>query len=253
MADSVQPRFIRLDSVASTNTELARIAASMPHATVLATRRQTAGRGQRGNCWESEPDANITLSILLRPSFVSAREQFLVSEMVSVAVVETLRLYIPEQFEVSVKWPNDIYVGDKKICGILIENVISGLSIERSIAGIGLNVNQEHFLSDAPNPVSLFNIIGEQTSLDEMEMTLCRSVIDTVASYDYPAEFARLHSRYCSMLWRRDGLYPYRDAATGDIFMASIGSVAPSGHISLVDSSGATRIYAFKEVVALLE
>ena len=128
----------------------------LPHATVVSTYNQTAGRGQRGNSWESEPHKNLTFSVLLKPQHIIAREQFYISEIVSVAIVNTLRKYIIDQ-PIAIKWPNDIYVNDDKICGILIENTLSGYSISQSIAGIGININQQTFLSNAPNPISLIH------------------------------------------------------------------------------------------------
>ncbi|MDE6431375.1 MAG: biotin--[acetyl-CoA-carboxylase] ligase, partial [Duncaniella sp.] len=120
----------------------------------VSARRQTAGRGQRGNSWESAPGKNITMSILLRPEGLHPSRQFVISRAVSLAITGVLRRYMPAS-AVRVKWPNDIYVDDRKICGILIENVISSASIRQSVVGIGINVNQRRFLSDAPNPVSM--------------------------------------------------------------------------------------------------
>ena len=117
---------IHLESVGSTNTYLAGRAVDLPHATVVSTYCQTAGRGQRGNSWESEPNKNLSFSVLLRPQNIIARQQFYLSEAVSVAIVKTLKRYISNH-RVSIKWPNDIYVDDLKICGILIENTLCGI------------------------------------------------------------------------------------------------------------------------------
>ncbi|MDE5982764.1 MAG: biotin--[acetyl-CoA-carboxylase] ligase, partial [Duncaniella sp.] len=137
------PHIITLPEAGSTNTELAAIAAESPHGTVVTTRCQTAGRGQRGNTWEAAPGRNITMSVLLKPETILAREQFAVSEAVSLAIVTVLRRHLPAEAHVAIKWPNDIYVNDLKICGILIENSLIGNRIGHSIAGIGININQE--------------------------------------------------------------------------------------------------------------
>ena len=124
---------------------------------VIAAYEQTAGRGQRENIWLSEPGKNLTASIVLKHdgtilSRVSADNQFIISEMISKAVVGLLADY---GVDARIKWPNDIYVGDKKICGILIEHTLRGSSIINSIIGVGLNVNQTEFDESLPNPTSL--------------------------------------------------------------------------------------------------
>ncbi|MDE6668417.1 MAG: biotin--[acetyl-CoA-carboxylase] ligase [Muribaculaceae bacterium] len=160
---------ISLDEVSSTNTWLAQHAAELPHLTMVTAARQIAGRGQRGNSWESEPGANLTFSLLIRPEDMPARSQFSISEATALAVTDLLATY---GLTATVKWPNDIYVGDRKICGILIEHAVMGTSIMHSIIGVGLNVNQTRFISDAPNPVSLLQLtvsdFSEQSELSEL-------------------------------------------------------------------------------------
>ena len=143
----------------STNTYLQQLDADrhLPEGYIAYTDTQRAGRGQRGNSWESQPGKNLTFSLLLRPEHIPANQQFLLSQAVSLAATDVLNRYASG---FSIKWPNDIYWEDKKIAGILIENVLSGSTFARSIVGIGLNINQERFISDAPNPVSLFQITG---------------------------------------------------------------------------------------------
>ena len=241
---------IKLDSTGSTNSYLAGRAADFPHATVVSTYVQTAGRGQRGNTWESEPNKNLSFSVLLRPTNIIARQQFYISEAVSVAIVNTLRRYITDH-EVAIKWPNDIYVDDNKICGILIENTLSGINIAQSIAGIGLNINQQKFLSDAPNPISLIHYIGTVTSLDAILDEVTDEIITLFNHYDSTGQFDTLHSTYCSMLWRRKGLHPY-STPDGTLFMAQITNVAPDGILTLTDSNNTPHTFAFKEVQAIL-
>lgn len=241
-----------LQEVTSTNTYMAAHAADMTHGSVVAAHSQIAGRGQRGNTWESQPGMNVTMSMMLHPKEVSAREQFLVSEAVAAGVALTLRRYLGDDAGVCVKWPNDIYVHDRKICGILIENVLAGSSIARSIAGIGLNVNQRQFLSDAPNPVSMFQIAGREFPLDGILDSVRRDILELYERYIATADREGLHRLYTSMLWRRTGMYPYLDTATGNRFTAAIHDVALTGHITLCDTEGTLRRYAFKEVAAIL-
>ena len=182
----MKPTFIRLDTCSSTNSELAAIADSMPAGTVVSCREQSAGRGQRGNSWEAEPGRNLTFSILLRPQLIDASRQFELSMIVSLAIVRSLDSILAQsgcKERCTVKWPNDIYIGDRKVCGILIENALSGLSIDRSIAGIGINVNQLVFRSDAPNPVSLIHLTGIEISVGEMLETVAESIMVDLAAY----------------------------------------------------------------------
>ena len=207
---------------------------------------QTAGRGQRGNSWESEDGKNLMFSFVLYPTFLEARKQFLLSQIASLAVKETLDLYIGD---VSIKWPNDIYWHDKKIAGILIENVLSGSTFSRAIIGMGLNINQKNFYSDAPNPVSLYQITGRtykiEKILDEFTEAFGKRYTDTFTNSS-----DRIHKEYIAALYRNDGVYPFY--SDGNIFHASIADVELDGHLLLSTESGEKKRFAFKEVSFLL-
>lgn len=231
---------ILLPEAGSTNTELAGRADALSHGAVLLTHCQTAGRGQRGNSWEAQPGKNLTFSILLRPEAIEASRQFEISEAVALGVARVLARILPDE-TVSVKWPNDIYVGDRKICGILIENVVSGRFLSRSIAGIGVNVNQREFRSDAPNPVSLFQLTGREFDLDDLLVEIRDEILSLLDS-------GGCHEEFLGRLYRRTGLWPFKDCVRGVDMQAEIVDVAPSGIITLRDSDGIQREYAFKEV-----
>ena len=139
-------------TIDSTNSQANRELADAPHGSVWVADFQTAGRGQRGNKWESKAAENLTFTILLRPAFLHPSQQFLISQIASLGV---LRYLNSKGLEAKIKWPNDIYIGNRKICGMLIENSISADKMSASIVGIGLNLNQREFSSDAPNPTSL--------------------------------------------------------------------------------------------------
>lgn len=246
----MEPVYIKLGTVESTSSYLAEHILDNGHGTVVTTREQTAGRGQRGNSWEAEPGKNLTFSILIKPQHIKASQQFYVSEIISIAIVDILQKHIHGK-KVLIKWPNDIYINDNKICGILIENSLIGNCIDRSIAGIGININQREFLSDAPNPISLVNITGKETNLEIMLDDVCRQILSYFNKYDNASEFSKLHERYCGVLWRRDGLHPYRDCSTGETFYASIANIATNGMLTLHLSDNSRRIYSFKEVTAI--
>lgn len=239
----------RLETTESTNTYVRENLDRLTFPTLVWARSQTAGRGQRGNSWEAEPGKNLTCSVALRPATVPARSQFSVSESVALAVSDIL----DEMWGLpgKVKWPNDIYVADRKIAGILIENAVMGESLLHSVAGIGLNVNQRQFLSDAPNPVSVMQLTGRATPVEEVARRLASAIERRMAQIHTPEGRKRLHVEYMSRLWRGDGkLYPWRDTSDGGLFEAAIQSVAPMGHLTLRLAGGEERTFAFKEVEA---
>lgn len=245
-------RRIHLQEVESTNTWLTAAADRdlLPHGTVVTAHGQTAGRGQRGNTWESAPGANITMSVLLRPEGLPPARQFVISQAVSLAIVRWLDPMLPGH-TVAIKWPNDIYVDDCKICGILIENAITVGTITRSVVGIGLNVNQPRFVSDAPNPVSLHQLTGSIYDIDALAVALADAVMlgvdRALADPVYAGEI--LPQAYFRRLWRGEGRYPYVDHKRGVTMDAEIVSVAPTGHITLREHpSRQLHTFAFKEI-----
>ncbi len=157
-------KILLLEETDSTNIYVSVHADSLDDMTLVAAHSQTAGRGQRGNSWESEPGRNICATLFHRPAGVPARVQFAVSEATALGVADMLAHY---GIEARVKWPNDVYVGDRKICGILIENAVAGCDLLHCRIGIGLNVNQTVFRSDAPNPVSMAMLLGAETPLSD--------------------------------------------------------------------------------------
>ena len=196
---------------------------------------QTAGRGQGTNTWESERGKNLTFSILLHPVDLPANRQFLLSMQVSLAICEALGEHIGD---LSIKWPNDIYWRNAKIAGILIENSLQGSVIRDSIVGVGLNVNQRQFMSDAPNPISLWQICEHETDREQLLKDIL-AALDRLLGQE-------VRERYLSMLYRRKGFHPYVDK--DGAFMAELEDVEDDGHLLLCDDSGGRRRYAFKEV-----
>ncbi len=203
---------------------------------------QTAGRGQTGNGWESEEGKNLLCSIVLPPR----QNLFELNVVVAVAV----RRLLGEEF--AIKWPNDIYWKDKKVAGILIENAMIGNELKYSIAGIGLNVNQTEWKSDAPNPVSLQQITGKTYSIDELMRCLDAEVQKALQE--------DIWEEYKTHLYRKEGLWPFverevsvaptmnADKETEGRFMARIQDVLPTGEIVLLDENNKQRVYHFKQI-----
>ena len=134
---------------------------------IVVTDFQTSGKGQGKNVWQSDEGKNLLFSIALDMSFLKAGNQFFLTQMVSVAMINVLKKYLPEE-SLFIKWPNDIYFKDKKIAGILIKNEIKGMMMGTSIIGIGLNVNQTSFDKNLPNPISMKMITGKDYDLYEL-------------------------------------------------------------------------------------
>jgi BirA family transcriptional regulator, biotin operon repressor / biotin---[acetyl-CoA-carboxylase] ligase len=164
--------------VSSTNTyamELLSNSKPLPEGTVIMAEEQSNGRGQQGSYWESEPGKNLIISLVLYPTFLSADKQFYLSKVISVAITDLIEDIIGER--VNIKWPNDIYYERLKLGGILIENILMGSSIKASVIGIGLNINQELFYSNARNPVSLKNITQQEDfDINSLLEKLCRFI-----------------------------------------------------------------------------
>lgn len=243
-------QIVRVAVCDSTNALLGK-QTDAPHGLLVVADRQTAGRGQRGNSWEAEPGKNLTFSILLRPKTIPACRQFELSMLVALAVAKCVRdalSGVENVPPVTVKWPNDIYIGDMKVCGLLLENTIIGSNIDRCIVGIGLNVNQRKFESDAPNPVSIINYLNKETQLQTLLEAVANAILESVDSYSgAEEEVLQLCKTYKSNLWRGVGEHLFCEPE-GEPFMASIVDVATNGILSL--SNG--RSYAFKEVAFIL-
>lgn len=222
--------------------------------TMVIARRQTAGRGQRGNHWESEDYKNLTFSLHATPSWLHPSQQFAISEAVALATVALLQEY---GIEATVKWPNDIYVNDHKICGILIDHSLQGSEIMRSIISAGLNVNQLEFRSDAPNPVSMLQLMpsgSREFELEQMALRLQQLIYQGVELTRTATGRESLHRLFMDRLYRNDGkLYPYLDMRSGERFEAVITEVGPSGLLTLtLPQTSEIRTYAFKEISFIL-
>lgn len=246
---------------------------------------QTAGRGQRDTVWESEKGKNLTFNIGWHgiPSLSAenrkpanagplrhwpkANEQFLISEVVALAICYTLQDYLSlpathtETPSLAIKWPNDIYYGDRKICGMLLEHKLSGTRIASSIIGIGINVNQMLFatppklsglnLGDGAGllgPVSIAQILGHEVERWEVLEHFIQHLEAGLAQLR-TGDFDGIETAYHSHLYRQCGYHPFRDAE-GD-FLAKLVGVARNGLLTLQREEGFERTYAFKEVAYL--
>lgn len=239
----MEEKIIRLKEIDSTNRFLRELKDEQEDEMVVAVADfQTAGKGQGSHTWESEAGKNLLFSIKVHPCWVPVRQQFLLSMAGAIAIKEALETYVDG---ITLKWPNDVYWNDKKISGTLIETSIDSKGIKTCIFGIGINVNQEAFHSDAPNPVSLRQILGHEVDKDE----LLQKVIEGFRRY-YEllrcADYMDVSGIYHLSLYRRKGFHRYEDA-DGD-FEGAFVEVEDDGHLILHDKQGVIRSYSFGEV-----
>lgn len=214
--------------------------------TIVTALFQEKGRGQMGNAWESEAGKNLLMSVILYPEMIIAENQFILSKMVSVAVYDLIR---NETSDVKIKWPNDIYVKDDKIAGILIENAVLGNAISSCIAGIGLNVNQKKFISGAPNPVSLSIVTGKNYECQQLLEDLAH-LLDERYNMIMQGKGDRLSEDYLQALYRRGEWHRYTDDR-GE-FTGMIEYVKPDGMLVIRMKNGSSKEYAFKEIEYIL-
>ena len=231
-----------LPTIDSTNSEALRRLRELPSGSVLAAREQTAGRGQRGNSWFSEPGTNLTFSVVLKfsPGELAASNAHRLNYLASVSVVDLLG---EEDVSAQVKWPNDIYVGRRKICGILVENTLGASGVEASVIGVGLNVNQREFPQLA-NATSLHLCTGRQFDLPQMLERYCALMEKRLPSL---LEDSLLQT-YTALLFQKGTSSVYQDYLKQEQFTGVIEGVAPDGRLLVRDPAGQIRRYHFKEL-----
>lgn len=234
---------IRLQETDSTNNYLKGYQpADAKETTIVVADHQTAGKGQGSHTWESEIGKNLLFSILTHPTYVPVRQQFLLSMAGALAIKDALDTYA-DGF--TLKWPNDVYWHDQKISGTLIETTVGSHGIKRCIFGIGININQTVFLSDAPNPVSLCQIVGREVDREEV----LGKVVEAFVKYDellWRADYIDIAGIYHASLYRRTGYHWYEDK--DGRFEGALVEIEDDGHLILHDRTGMIRSYAFGEL-----
>ncbi len=217
-----------------------------PEGTIVYTNYQSAGKGYSGNKWESEDGKNLLISIILYPSFIKPEDQFHISMVISLGVCDFLMRFIPE---CSIKWPNDIWVNNDKIAGLLIESSLTGKQIEFTVAGIGLNINQQRFLSDAPNPVSLNQLTGViydlPSSLEKLASDLDKRYKQLIGG-----NYGQIKKEYVSKLYRLNEWHEFRDK--NGLFTGRVLTVGDYGRLIIEKQNGEISEYSFKEAEFIL-
>lgn len=240
---------IHFPEISSTNSALKELSSSreLPDFTLLSADFQTQGRGQRGNFWEAENGKNLLFSLFVKFEFFKPAEQFLISQITALALQQAVSAFLNR--EILIKWPNDIYFQEKKLAGILIENSFSAEKIFSSIIGVGLNVNQEIFTSDAPNPISMKLISGEEFPREKILEKFSERFFLYFSKLKN-GEFQEIREQFQTQLFRREGFHRYADE-NGE-FLAKFETVLPTGELVLRDEFDKNRKFEFKQVKFLL-
>lgn len=246
MGNAFEPHYIWLDKVDSTNSYCMKKAeGGEPEGLAIAAFVQEKGRGQRGNSWESQEGANLTFSLLLRPIFLKVEEQFFLSKAIALSVCDWINV---SGLHAKVKWPNDIYVGDKKVCGILIENSFSGVTLDVSVVGIGLNLNQKKFPNDLPNPTSITLLTGKEY---RPELVLVELVTIIQKRYlQIKEDKLQLDTDYLKNFYRLGEKHFFN--ANNEKIKAKIIGVKHTGELLLEDELGKQHAFMFKEVAFVI-
>lgn len=210
---------------------------------LMTTDYQTAGHGQKNTSWESAQGKNLLFGFLFHPTKVQAVQQFALSEALALGIRAALLQFVTEG--ISVKWPNDIYWHDKKIAGLLLTHTLCGASIATTLTGVGLNVNQHTFVSDAPNPVSLYQILSKELPRHQVLEAVLQQ-FEVRYRQLLQGHYTTLHQEYMQCLYCGSGLHTYEDN-TGR-FQATIQHISSTGMLHLQPTNGTKRAYAFKEV-----
>jgi BirA family biotin operon repressor/biotin-[acetyl-CoA-carboxylase] ligase len=242
---------IYVKSLASTNSYASELLRqiSVSEGSLIYTFEQEKGRGQRGNSWESEPNKNVTLSLVLHPQFLQPSDQFLLTKITSLAVADLMAeiLGASSNFHhIHIKWPNDIYVNDKKVAGILIENYLRENAIQTSIIGLGINVNQAVFHT-APNATSVLSLIHQTTDLQQCIERFCEYFEARYLQLK-ASKLQKLDEDYLRYLYRLNEWSTYNTAANQS-FEGNIKGVSDIGKLQVEVISGEVKEFDLKEIV----
>lgn len=240
---------IRLNEVNSTNEYAALLlkTTAPPEGTVIIANSQLAGKGQRGKHWFSEPGKNITMSLILYPSFLTPSEQFILNKGIALGIASFVKE--KTQKDVCIKWPNDIYVYDKKIAGILIENNIKQNRLQSSIVGIGLNVNQVVFHSSIINATSLKLETNIDYNIENCMQELC-SHIEAYYLDIRAMNKEKINERYNNLLYNKNKIQLFTDEKGAD-FTGEILEVDEKGQLKVKTEKG-IRCFSNSEITMVI-
>jgi len=245
---------IRLGETESTNTFAINLLKNnnIPDGTIILTDKQTNGRGQRGNSWHSEPGMNIICSLILHPKFISVIDYFLLSKITALAIQKTIQYFINNSNQpVQIKWPNDILVSGKKICGILIENTIQQNNLKNSVIGFGINVNQIHFSENLPDSISMAKI-ASTTFNNELILEKFCSLFETYYIKLKNLKMSLINEEYLKNLYGFSQLILIKEVYPNQLLKGQIKEVKNDGELIFLLDDNSERNYRFKEIQFIL-
>ena len=239
---------IKLDAIDSTNNYLKKIILNegITDYTIVTAKFQTEGKGQLGTKWESEHSKNLICSVYKKEINIKVQDQFVVSALVSLALIKTLRKV--NLSNIHIKWPNDIMSDNKKICGILIENIVKENYIKDTVIGIGLNVNQTIF-NNLPNAASIKNLIGTTCSIDEILKDLVKNIKYCFNELD-KSSINSIFEKYEDALFRINKPSTFKNSK-GEVFSGYIKGVSRLGKLSVMLEDNLVESYDLKEISIL--
>ena len=244
--------YIFLETADSTLSYAAQRQAELQDMTMISAYEQLAGRGQRGNSWESEPGKNLTVALFCRPEAQGVPEgvpmavrQFRISEATALSVRDTL---LRHGIEATLKWPNDIYIRNKKVCGMLIENILDRDLVGTSIIGIGINLNQTDFPPELVNPTSVFLASGEKHQPEDVLVEFMEIFHALLAQLAENEGIEKLRNNYVSRLYRLGSTEKYCDSISGTYFSGKIKGISDEGLLLMEMPDNSLRTFAFKEL-----
>ena len=239
---------IKLDAIDSTNNYLKKIILNegITDYTIVTTKFQTEGKGQLGTKWESEHSKNLICSVYKKNINIKVQDQFVISALVSLALIKTLRKV--NLSNIHIKWPNDIMSDNKKICGILIENIVKENYIKDAVIGIGLNVNQTIF-NNLPNAASIKNLIGTTCSIDEILKDLVKNIKYYFNELD-KSSINSIFKKYEDALFRINKPSTFKNSK-GEVFSGYIKGVSRSGKLNVMLEDNLVESYDLKEISML--
>ncbi|MBQ6086565.1 MAG: biotin--[Bacteroidales bacterium] len=239
-----------LDRVDSTNDEAVRRMETLDNLSVIAAVEQFSGRGRRGNSWHSAPGDNLTFSIVLKGNGgslegLSPSRQFAISRLSALTICDFLS---EEGVDARIKWPNDIYIGNRKVCGMLIENSVSAGALTRSVIGIGLNLNEKDFPPYLVNPTSLTIQNGREYALEPVLERICGFFLSRLPMLGSEDGLTILEKEYHSRLYRLGEWKEYRNLASSETFEGRIDGVTDKGYLKVTTREGLRKEFALNEI-----
>lgn len=244
----MQFKIHQIDRVGSTNSYALEYCKNkeLTDGLVFMANEQFEGRGYHNNIWQSEAGKNLTFSMIFKQAVVSPSRQFVITQFISLAILDLLKELIGTNQSLKIKWPNDIYINNFKVCGILVQNTIVGDKFDFSIVGIGLNVNQMRFSTDIPNPASICHFTSKTFDLNELLDKLLNCIAKRYSKLSESSNFKTFEKQYLDNLYRYEEDSKFKEQNVA--FNGRIVGIGEFGELKIAHEDGFIKQYNFKEI-----